>query len=108
MKLLDEEVLTRFRQVGDQSNVKDPIVVCKFFNPTGAGTWFATGYDEESQIFFGFVSIFGDGCDEWGSFSLYELESFRGKFGLGIERDLWFTPERFSEVAKMYKLKYYA
>lgn len=108
MKLLTEEVLKEFRQVGDQSEKLDPIVVCKFFNPTGAGTWFATEYDEATQIFFGFVSIFHDDCDEWGSFSLHELENFKGRFGLGIERDLWFKPTKFSEVAKLYKLKHYA
>jgi hypothetical protein len=57
--------------------VADPIVICKFFNPTGAGTWYATEYDEKSGVFFGFVSIFGDWNDVWGSFSLSELESFR-------------------------------
>ena len=41
-------------------------------------------------MFFGFVSIFNDWNDELGYFSLEELESFRGMFGLGIERDLHF------------------
>ena len=108
MKLLNEEVLMQFKLVGDQSELKDPIVICKFFNPTGAGTWFATEYNEEEQIFFGYVSIFGDHCDEWGYFSLSELESFVGRFGLGIERDLYFSQLKFSEVAKRYSLKIYA
>ena len=34
--------------------------------------------------------IFGFGCPEVGSFSLEELETFQGPFGLGIERDLYF------------------
>jgi hypothetical protein len=44
------------------------------------------------------VSIFGDHCDEWGSFSLEELEGFRGHFGLGIERDRFFTEKQISQV----------
>ena len=107
MKLLNKEVLKKFRQVGDQSTNSDPIVVCKFFNPTGAGNWFAIEYCEREQIFFGYVSIFGDHFDEWGSFSLKELESYRGRFGLGIERDLYFKQDKFSEVAKLYNLKTY-
>jgi hypothetical protein len=90
MKLLTKELLRRFAQVGRQENVADPLVIAKFFNPIGAGTWYATEYDPESQMFFGYVSIFGDYNDEWGSFALSELESYRGKFGLGIERDLYF------------------
>jgi len=98
MKLLTKELLERFNQVGSQEEIKDPIVVAKFFNPTGAGTWYATEYNPESKIFFGYVSIFGDWNDEWGYFSLTELESLKGPFGLGIERDIYFTPKRFSEI----------
>jgi len=38
--------------------------------------------------------------DEWGYFSLDELASYRGRFGLGIERDLHFGERRASEVIK--------
>jgi hypothetical protein len=98
MKLLTKELLTRFAKVGRQEESIDPIVVAKFFNPTGAGTWYATEYDPELKEFFGFVSIFGDWNDEWGSFSLDELESYIGKLGLGIERDRYFDEKKISEV----------
>ena len=104
MKLLTKELLARFAKLGRQEDSSDPIVVAKFFNPAGAGTWYATAYDPESREFFGFVSIFGDWNDEWGSFSLTELESYRGKFGLGIERDLYFGEQRISEVVQSAKL----
>jgi len=102
MKLLTTELLKRFEKIGNQEGEKDPIVVAKFFNPTGAGTWWATEYIPEEQLFFGYVSIFGpeSGCDEWGTFSLNELESFKGHFGLGIERDMYFKEQKFSEVMK--------
>jgi hypothetical protein len=104
MKLLTKELLARFAKLGRQEDSADPIVVAKFFNPAGAGTWYATEYDPESNEFFGYVSIFGDDCDEWGSFSLNELENYRGKFGLGIERDLYFDEKRISEVVPSAKL----
>ena len=103
MKLLTKGLLAIFAKLGRQENSADPIVVAKFFNPTGAGTWYATEYDPETKEFFGYVSIFGDDCDEWGSFSLTELESYSGKFGLGIERDLYFSEKRISEVVPQAK-----
>lgn len=254
MKLLTQEIIDRFAKVGSQENVKDPIAIVKFFNPTGAGSWFATemcfnityakdaktqmpelskdinaskfkelqgvlkqdnsknekkrrlisdrreessfqewdkngqricndvrskssissekickegnfgngenvksisgnqrnstsqksnsggrqdrefGVDDKnstsvisheatefetldinaselknypnakinSTIFFGYVSLFGDWNDEWGSFSLEELENFKGLFGLGIERDRGFSERPMSEVIKQY------
>lgn len=89
MKLMTKELELRFKKIGSQETEKDPIVVAKFFNPAGIGTWYATEYNPKNQIFFGYVSIFEDFCDEWGSFSLQELEEFKGPMGLGIERDMY-------------------
>jgi hypothetical protein len=100
MKLLTEALEKRFAQVGSQAECKDPIIVAKFFNPTGASIWYASEYDPKTRTFFGYVSIFGDWNDEWGYFSLDELQSYRGKFGLGIERDLYFPKQPSSKVIK--------
>jgi len=86
--LLTKENINNFKKTGSQEANKDPLVIVKFFNPAGIGTWYATEYDEENKMFFGYVSLFGDHNDEWGSFSLEELKSIKGMFGLGIERDL--------------------
>lgn len=103
MKLLTDELINRFAKVGRQEEVGDPLVIAKFFNPTGAGTWYATEFDPQSKNFFGYVSLFGDWNDEWGYFSLTELESLKGPFGLGIERDIYFKESRISEVMPKYK-----
>ena len=100
MKLMTKALENRFIQVGSQANKKDPLIIAKFFNPTGAGTWYATEFDPESQTFFGYASIFGDWNDEWGTFSLDELQSYRSPFGLGIERDIYFTEQPASQVIK--------
>ena len=55
MKLLTDELIKRFEKVGRQEEVKDPVIIAKFFNPTGAGTWFATEYDPQRKDFFGYV-----------------------------------------------------
>ena len=97
MKLLTKELEKRFSKIGSQGNEKDPIVVVKFFNPAGRGAWYATEYSPEIKTFFGYVSIFGDTQDEWGSFSLEELESVSCGFNLKIERDLYCGEKRISE-----------
>ena len=100
MRLMTKELEKRFSKVGSQENVKDPVIVAKFFNPQGAGTWYATEYDPTKKMFFGYVSIFGDWNDEWGYFSLAELESYKGPWGLGIERDLYWDEAKSSSVVR--------
>jgi len=103
MKLLTKELIKRFREVGYQEKVKDPIVVAKFFNPIGAGTWFATEYGEDEKVFFGYVSIFSDWNDEFGTFSLEELEEIKLPLGMKIERDLYFEEKPLSQCVKTFK-----
>ena len=98
MKLLTQELVDRFQQIGRQEDKSDPLIIAKFFNPTGAGTWYATEYNPSDKTFFGYVSIFGAWNDEWGYFSLTELESLKGPFGLGIERDIYFSETPSSKI----------
>ena len=100
MRLMTKELEKRFSKVGSQENVKDPVIIAKFFNPCGAGTWYATEYDQKDQMFFGYASIFGDWNDEWGYFSLAELESYKGPLGIGIERDLYWDEAKASSVIR--------
>jgi hypothetical protein len=95
MKLITKQLEKRFIKIGNQSESSDPLVIAKFFNPSGSGTWFVTEYDLETTIAFGYVT--GLGHNEWGSFSITELKSVKcPPFGLPIERDLWFDEKQFS------------
>ena len=98
MRLMTKELEKRFSKVGSQEDVKDPVIIAKFFNPQGAGTWYATEYDPKDEMFFGYVSIFGDWNDECGYFSLAELQSYVGPWGLGIERDRYWDEAKASTV----------
>jgi Protein of unknown function (DUF2958) len=102
MKLLTRELEKRFAEVGSQEVSRDPLVIAKFFEPTGPAMWFATEYDPTTRMFFGYATLFGLGSpeDEWGHFGLDELESIRGRFGVGIERDKFFAEKRASEVIR--------
>lgn len=74
---------------GDQA-----IAHVKYFDPCGSWTWYATEFDGE-DTFFGLV----DGFEmELGYFSLSELKNYRGRLGLGIERDLHWTPQTLAEI----------
>lgn len=76
---------------------EDKLVVVKFFNPSGSGTWLAVEFDPEERLFFGYAHIHEW---EWGYFSLDELESVRcPPFGLAIERDLYFGPTKFKDLS---------
>jgi hypothetical protein len=103
MKMMTKTLERRFAKIGSQENKKGPIILAMFFNPTGAGTWYVTEYDPKTQTFFGYVSIFGYWNDEWGYFSLDELQSYKGKFGLGIERDIYFQEQPASQVINSIK-----
>ena len=69
-------------------------IVCKFFNPIGAGTWYiAEGSEQEDGdwLLFGHADLGYGG--EWGYSLLSELQSTKLSFGLGIERDIHFSPQ---------------
>jgi hypothetical protein len=90
MKLLTEEIIKAFEAQGytGDKEPEDVKVICKLFNPAGAGTWYGIEYDKENGVLFGYVDLQER---ELGYFSLQELEDFRDhRFGLGIERDEWF------------------
>ncbi len=105
MKLITKELEKRFAAIGSQNNELDPKVIAKFFLPWGATTWLATEYNAEDNICFGYVKglVAGEWNDEWGTFSIDDLESVKGPLGLGIERDIHFAERPFSQaVGKEY------
>lgn len=94
MKLLTQELRGQLPRLYATENDDDPLILCKFFTPWTSWTWYVTEFDQK-DTFFGLV----DGhFVELGYFSLSELESVTGPFGLKVERDLYFKPCRLSEV----------
>ena len=111
MKLLTEELKKQLPPLYSQQNEKDPLVVCKFFHPLSPMTWYAIegspvdedGYydtDKEKVDFLFFGWVYSD-FSELGYFSLNEMEHINVG-GLGMERDLHFTPTKLSEVKKQH------
>ena len=91
-KLMTQEIKDHFAKVpfGSTDGLPEDQqkVVLKLFNPTGAGTWYILEFDGED-------TMYGLCCiqeKELGYVSLSELDSFVGRFGLGIERDIHWDP----------------
>lgn len=96
MKLMTKEIEKKAQKQYSQGSDMNQKVVAKFFDPTGSWTWYLMNQDPNDPAYlWGIVK--GDEI-EVGSFSLSELSSYRGSLGLGIERDLYFTPESAKEI----------
>lgn len=96
MELLTKEIRGKLPRLGATENIPtaEKICVVKYFQPWGSWTWYAVEFDCK-DIFFGLV----DGFElEWGSFSLSELQSVNGPFGLAIERDLYFGMPKMKDI----------
>ena len=72
----------------------DKYAYVKLFTSWSNWTWCIMESDGENQCF-GFVKGLED---EFGYFSLRELESIEGPFGLKVERDKFFQPKPFKEI----------
>ena len=80
----------------EQGRESDPdfLPVVKLFTPDAGCTWLLSELDpEDTDIAFGLCDL-GLGCPELGSVRISELESVRGRLGLPVERDRYFTPHR--------------
>jgi len=92
MELLTPELRAQLIANGRTPDTDRP-PACKFFNPTGAGTWLITHADPDEPDRLACLADLGFGFPELGYVSLAELQSFEGPFGLGIERDIFFDAE---------------
>ena len=96
MRLITAELQDRFENIGTQSEDLNPIIITKFFDPCGSATWYVSEYEPDTNICFGYVT--GLGHNEWGYFSLTELEAIERPLGLTIERDRSFREQRFKDL----------
>lgn len=81
-----------------QDGTKSFKAVLKLFNPTGIGTWYLSELDETTNNAFGLCCLQEK---ELGYVNLDELLSYKGVFGLGIERDKYFTPKTLDECKEL-------
>jgi len=96
MKLLTKELRTKLPKLYETEGtpIEEKTAIVKFFTPSSNWTWYAVEFDGD-DLFFGWVHGFEK---EWGYFSLKELESVSGPYGLKIERDLYFEPTKIKDI----------
>lgn len=104
MELLPAELRAQLPPLYSQEHVAidQKVVYMKFFSPYANWTWFVTEGSPEGGdfLFFGYVIGFEE---EWGYFSLAELEGARrGPLPL-VERDLLFQAGPFAQVLNQYR-----
>ncbi len=86
-----------------KGSVQDTKIVVHYF--CASGDWYVAELNRETGEAFGYVRLaaYPEGA-EWGYFSLPELEQVNTANGLVIvERDMHWTPRRFSEVSKSWR-----
>ena len=89
MQLMTQEIAEQLKNQFPMGSDMEQLVVVKFFDPCGSWSWFAMNMDEDGDYIWGVVRGFEI---EMGSFSLSELQEYKGRLGIGIERDLYFKP----------------
>lgn len=97
MKLMTKSILNKIPALysGESIPLDEKICHVKFFHPMCQMTWFATEFDPESGIFFGWVE--NGQLSEWGNFSLQEMQDLKVR-GLRMERDMYFPPKQMKDI----------
>lgn len=94
MKLITkalEKTFAKYPLYSQDGKGNDAVVIAKFFLPGSGFTWYVTEAEKQTNgdyMFFGYV----EGLDsELGYFTLSQLQNVRGRFGLRVERDMYFN-----------------
>ena len=101
---MTKQLEAKLPKFGGIAEVENPTVVAHFFNPCGAGDWYVLEGERQDNgdvIFYGYVkSMISPMFDEFGTFTLSELEGLELPFGLGIERDIHWSERTLNELLK--------
>lgn len=105
MKLLTKEIRKNLPRLKSQDGKGgDQIALVKFFHPMSNWTWYVSEgepvkNENGEEVDYYFFALVEGHYKEMGEVALSELESVRGPFGLRIERDLYWEPKTFREIA---------
>ena len=94
--------MTKYPLYSQDGKGDEAIATAKFFMCMGSWTWYVLEYNtEDKDTCFGVV-VNGYGECEYGYFSLKELQSVRNRWGLGVERDMYFEPTPLKDINDEY------
>lgn len=80
---------------GQKGKGEEAVVYVKWFCPWNQLTWYATELDPNTGTAFGLVVGHET---ELGYFDINKLQAIKGKWGLKIERDMYFSPKTIAKV----------
>lgn len=95
IKLIDEELKRRFKEVWEQILEKKVLVLARFYAPWNDWSWYVAEYYPEHKVCYGFVSH----EDRRAYFSLVQIEDIQWPYWVQIQRDTCFG-ECFFDVGK--------
>ncbi len=96
MGLLTKEITEQLQKQYPMGSDMGQMVVCKLFDPCSSWSWFCLNSDpDDPDYIWGIVKGFET---EIGSFSLSELQAYKGPLSIGIERDLYFEPMKAKDL----------
>jgi len=85
----------------ESTPLKEKVIHMHFF--IGGCDWYATEYEQQDQLFFGFAILNNDlEMAEWGYFSLPELASIKASF-MEVDRDLHFPQTKAKNIPAICK-----
>jgi len=90
MKLLTKEIAEQLQKQYPMGSDMEQMVIAKLFDPCSSWSWYLINQDPED--FYYLWGIVQGHEVEMGSINLAALEEYRGRLGIGIERDISFTP----------------
>ncbi|WP_434579827.1 DUF2958 domain-containing protein [Sulfurimonas sp. NW15] len=94
--LIPQTLLSDIPDLYATEDLKDPLCYVKLFTPDSNWSWYIIEFSKaDRDTCYGYVQGLES---ELGYFTLSELESLHGALGLGVERDLYFTPTVLSTI----------
>lgn len=94
-----EKLFEKYPLYSQEEKGEEALVLCKFFAPVGAYTWYVLEAEkrEDDYMFFGLV-INNQFEREYGYFTLSQLEEIRLPFACRIERDKYFDSNQIKNI----------
>lgn len=99
MKLMTKKIenqLAKYPLYSQDSKGENAVAICKFF--LQGYTWYVLEANKIGNDDFEFFGIVDGQYKEYGYFTLSQLQNLRGRFGLTVERDIYFSPTEIKNI----------
>ncbi|WP_452597576.1 DUF2958 domain-containing protein [Pontimicrobium sp. MEBiC01747] len=99
MKLITKTLMSRFNEIGNQSEFENPIIVTKLYSTKADIAWYIIKHNTDCDAYYGYVTghLHGDG---FYYFSVTDLEHRSKRYKLDLTRDIHFKEIRFNDLIK--------